>query len=116
MEDKPAKRQYRKRTPVPRPDDVVQGASQPNADDGVGAFGSGGTEIQEVASREVEGVSWHELVAMVHSLNSWDRRIACVVHPEAVGIVESDRFGGIRTEVGPAGYVLSTGERIKLEG
>jgi hypothetical protein len=36
------------------------------------------------------------------------------VHPEASGIVDSDKFGGIRTEVGPAGYVLSTGERIGL--
>lgn len=51
---------------------------------------------------------------MVHSLNSWERRIACVVHPEAVGIVESDKFGGIRTEVGPAGYVLQSGERVTL--
>lgn len=51
---------------------------------------------------------------MVHGLNSWERRISCVVHPEAVGIVESDKFGGIRTEVGPAGYVLSTGERIAI--
>lgn len=51
---------------------------------------------------------------MVHSLNSWERRITCVVHPEAVGIVESDKFGGIRTEAGPAGYVLSTGEKVAL--
>jgi hypothetical protein len=51
---------------------------------------------------------------MIHALNSWERRIACVVHPEASGIVESPRFGGIRTEVGPAGYVLSTGEKVAL--
>jgi hypothetical protein len=30
-------------------------------------------------------------------------------HPEAVGVVESDRFGGIRTEQGPA-------KAIQLEG
>jgi hypothetical protein len=53
---------------------------------------------------------------MVHSLNKWERRISCVVHPEAVGVIESDRFGGIRTEVGPAGYVLQSGERIKISG
>lgn len=51
---------------------------------------------------------------MIHGLNSDDRRISCIVHPEAVGIVDSERFGGIRTEVGSAGYVLSTGERVTL--
>ena len=51
---------------------------------------------------------------MVHRLNTWERRITCVVHPEAVGVVESERFGNIRTEQGPAGYVLSTGERVTL--
>jgi hypothetical protein len=51
---------------------------------------------------------------MVHGLNSWERRITCVVHPEAVGIVQSERFGGIRTECGPAGYVLQSGERVTL--
>lgn len=53
---------------------------------------------------------------MINRLNSWERRISCVVHPEASGVVESEKFGNIRTEVGPAGYILSTGERIKLEG
>jgi hypothetical protein len=53
-------------------------------------------------------------VAIVHSLNRWERRITCVVHPEAVGVVESDKFGNLRTEVGPAGYVLSDGKRIAL--
>jgi hypothetical protein len=53
-------------------------------------------------------------VAIVHMRNSWERRISCVVHPQAVGIVVSDKFGGIRTEQGPAGYVLSTGERIEI--
>lgn len=61
-------------------------------------------------------MGWIELIALVHSINSWERRISCVVHPEAVGVIESDKFGGIRTEVGSAGYVLSTGERIKLAG
>lgn len=54
------------------------------------------------------------LIAMVHALNSWDRRISCVVHPDAVGVVESAKFGNIRTEHGPAGYVLSTGEKINV--
>lgn len=53
-------------------------------------------------------------MAIVHSMNSWDRRITCVVHPEAVGIIESDKFGGIRTEQGPAGYVLQSGEKVTL--
>ncbi len=55
-----------------------------------------------------------ELISHVHAVNSWDRRITCVVHPEAEGIVVSEKFGGIRTEQGPAGYVLSTGERIAI--
>jgi hypothetical protein len=59
-------------------------------------------------------VGWDELVAIVHSLNSWDRRIACVIHPQADGVVDSPKFGGIRTEQGPAGYVLQSGERIAL--
>lgn len=53
-------------------------------------------------------------MAIVHSLNSWERRISCVVHPDAVGIVESDKFGGIRTEQGEPGYVLQSGERVVL--
>ena len=51
---------------------------------------------------------------LVHGLNSWERRISCVTHPEAVGVIESPKFGGIRTEQGPAGYVLQSGERIAL--
>lgn len=53
-------------------------------------------------------------MAIVHGLNSWERRISCIVHPRADGIVTSEKFGGIRTEVGPAGYVLSTGERHSI--
>lgn len=47
-------------------------------------------------------------------MNSWERRITCVVHPEATGVVESERFGNLRTEQGPAGYVLQSGERIAV--
>lgn len=53
-------------------------------------------------------------MALVHKANSWERRITCIVHPDAEGIVHSDKFGGIRTEVGPIGYVLSTGERYPI--
>jgi hypothetical protein len=53
-------------------------------------------------------------VAIVHMRNSWERRITCVVHPEAVGIVVSDKFGGIRTEPGEPGYVLQDGTRVAL--
>lgn len=35
--------------------------------------------------------------------------MACVSHPQAFGIVESEKFGNIRSEIGPAGYVLSVG-------
>lgn len=51
---------------------------------------------------------------MIHRLNSWERRISCVVHPEARGIIECEKFGGIRTQVGPAGYVLQSGEKVTL--
>jgi hypothetical protein len=51
---------------------------------------------------------------LVHRLNRWDRRIVAIVHPEAIGIINSDEFGGIRTEEGPAGYVLSDGQRITV--
>jgi hypothetical protein len=51
---------------------------------------------------------------MIHAMNSWERRITCVVHPESDGVVESERFGGIRTERGPAGYVLQDGTKVTL--
>lgn len=51
---------------------------------------------------------------MIHGINSWERRVSCIVHPQAEGIVHSEKFGGIRTEVGPAGYVLQSGERVNL--
>lgn len=51
---------------------------------------------------------------MIHDLNTWERRITCVVHPEAVGVIESAKFGGIRTEVGSAGYVLQDGTRVSV--
>lgn len=50
----------------------------------------------------------------MHAINDWERRITCIVHPEAVGIVECPKFGGIRTEQGPAGYVLQSGEKVTL--
>ncbi len=34
--------------------------------------------------------------------------------PQDARIVQCDTFGGIRTEVGPAGYVLQTGERYPI--
>lgn len=54
-------------------------------------------------------------MAMVHSMNAWDRRITLIVHPDATGVVDSPKFGGIRTERGPAGYVVSVAEKPKDE-
>jgi hypothetical protein len=53
---------------------------------------------------------------MVHRLNSWEQRISCVVHPEAAGVIESDKFGGIRTEQGAPAVVFQTGLRVDLAG
>jgi hypothetical protein len=114
MEDKPTKRLGRPRKVVPGADHVGEGQGKPDHDDGDGQARADGVGAQEDASPESQGVSWPELVAIVHSLNRWERRITCVVHPEAVGVVESDKFGNLRTEVGPAGYVLSDGKRIAL--
>jgi hypothetical protein len=53
-------------------------------------------------------------VARVHEINDWSRRITCVMHPDAEGIIESPQFGGIRTELGEPGYVLQTGEKVAI--
>jgi hypothetical protein len=60
-------------------------------------------------------MGWSELVAIVHSINKPERRITCIVHPEATGIVDCPKFGGIRTERGPAGYMVSIAEKAKDE-
>lgn len=59
-------------------------------------------------------MGWLDLIALVHRLNSWERRITCVVHPEAGGVVETERFGNIRTEQGEPGYVLQDGTRVNV--
>lgn len=52
----------------------------------------------------------------VHAVNTWDRRITCVSHPDAAGVVETAKFGNIRTEVGPAGYAVSIAEKDEVTG
>lgn len=47
------------------------------------------------------------------AINRHDRRVSLVTHPDAKGLIMSERWGNIRTDVGPAGYVLNTGERIE---
>jgi hypothetical protein len=37
-----------------------------------------------------------------------------VTHPDAKGLIMSERWGNIRTEVGPAGYVLNTGDKVVI--
>lgn len=53
------------------------------------------------------------MTAHVLSINSPDRRVSLVTHPDAKGLITSERWGNIRTEVGPCGYVLNTGERVE---
>jgi hypothetical protein len=52
----------------------------------------------------------------VHERNGWepDLRITSISHPNASGTVDSPKFGGIRVEVGPVGYVLQNGEKVML--
>src|SRR6188768_811904 len=115
MEDKSPKRRGRPRKAVPGVDDAGSNPASAEIVDGVGQAGDAGVAAPEPDDTEQgEGVSWHELVAIACSINKWDRRISCLVHPEAVGIVDCPGFGGIRTEVGSAGYVLSNSERIEL--
>jgi hypothetical protein len=52
---------------------------------------------------------------MIRRINKPERRVTCIVHPDAAGIVECPKFGGIRTERGPAGYVVSIAEYPKAE-
>lgn len=52
-------------------------------------------------------MDWDALVAHVHAINRPDRRVVCIVHPDAMGAVDCPKFGGIRSERGAAGYVLS---------
>lgn len=58
-------------------------------------------------------MGWDELVAHVHAINRADRRVTCIVHPDASGIVECPKFGGIRTERGEAGYFVSVAKKPK---
>lgn len=50
----------------------------------------------------------------MEAINSHERRIVLLIHPDAVGNIQSPRWGGMRTEIGPCGYGLNTGERIAL--
>jgi len=54
------------------------------------------------------------LTAHVKSINRHDRRVSLVTHPDAVGLILTEQWGNIRTEVGPAGYVLNTGDRVEM--
>lgn len=95
--------------------DAGKGESQPGSDIGDGQAGEGGTGVP--ASTEPAGqspqLSFAELTEHVLSINRHDRRVSLVTHPDAKGLIVSERWGNIRTEVGPAGYVLNTGERIE---
>jgi len=52
---------------------------------------------------------------MVIIKTSHEHRIACVIHPHAVGLVHTEQLGCIRTRRGERpGYVLNTGEIINL--
>lgn len=48
------------------------------------------------------------------AINRHDRRVSLVTHPDAKGLIMSERWGNIRTEVGPAGYVLNTGGKVVI--
>ena len=84
---------------------------------GVGEVGAAGTGLP--ASAEPAGqspkLSFSELTAHVLEINRHDRRVSLVTHPGASGLIMSERWGNIRTEVGPAGYVLNTGERVEVD-
>lgn len=96
--------------------DAGQGEGQPGTDAGVGQAGEGGAGVS--ASAEPAGqspqLSFAELTAHVLEINRHDRRVSLVTHPDAAGLIMSERWGNIRTEVGPAGYVLNTGERVEV--
>ena len=51
---------------------------------------------------------------MVMAKTSHSHRIACVIHPQAVGLVDTPQLGSIRTRCGEPGYQLDTGEIINL--
>lgn len=41
-------------------------------------------------------------------------RIACAIHPDAVGVIDTVHLGSIRTRCGEPGYQLSTGEVVSV--
>lgn len=58
-------------------------------------------------------MGWDELVAHVLIVNSWERRVTCVFHPDASGVIESEKFGNIRTARGEPGYCVTVSEKVK---
>lgn len=52
---------------------------------------------------------------MVASMTSHKRRISCVYHPKASGVIETEHMGGIRTAYGKPAYQLATGEMIEIQ-
>ena len=114
MEELATKRRGRPRKDSPRDNITGEGESVIGIDAGKRETGGSGYVIQEVATRKSQGCTFAELVELVKQKNSHDHRISCVIHPDADGIISTDNLGNIRTEKGECGYVLNTGEFIKL--
>ncbi len=58
-------------------------------------------------------MGWDEFVAYCLSLNTHERKVSLIIHPNAIstGIVISPKWGNVRAEVGPIGFMWNTGER-----
>lgn len=55
------------------------------------------------------------MTEMVHAKHSREHQITCVSHPDAQGeFLQTEHLGNIRVVVGPAKYVLSTGEVVAV--
>lgn len=112
MDEFTGKRRGRPRKVLDIPNAAAEGENAPCFDTGNGQAGEAGPTARAEPEGQGKGIGWLELVELVKAKTSHEHRIACVIHPEAVGLVETAHLGSIRTRCGEPGYQLNTGELI----
>ena len=112
MDEQPRKRLGRPRKTLAVPNAAAEGEDAINVHFRDGQAGEAGTTARTITEGQGKSLGWLELVAIVKERTSHEYRIACVIHPEANGIVETEHLGAIRTLIGEPGYQLNTGEIV----
>ena len=104
----------RPRKDAPGRDDAGKGEIDAGADTGHGQIGDGGPGVRAKPVAEAPIIGYAQLEAYVLSRINHEHRASLVTHPDAKGLIQTQQWGNIRTEVGAPGYVLSTGERVDV--